>query len=202
MGPRVSSWTRFRLSLSSRTGIRARCCLRAQNDDDVVSFVRGERSFWSVNMYIGFKKMMMTRDFSLRRIVQNWDDSFENKKKRKWNERKHKEEKTNNARRILKLFSSRGSSSGSLLFLGGVYRGHLIHSCYTRARCCALLCCVLVFFRWFFEKKINLGQKQTKTLNHSILLSFRVGCPIGFFSVGHTHALIFNLNTFQRANNK
>ena len=42
-----------------------------------------------------------------------------------------------------------------------------------------------------------MGQKQTKTLNHSILLSFRVGCPIGFFSVGHTHALIlFNLNTF------
>ena len=60
-----------------------RAVVYAQNDDDdVVSFVRGERSFWSVNICIGFKKMMMmmTRDFSLRRIVQNWDDSFEKKK--------------------------------------------------------------------------------------------------------------------------
>ena len=139
----------------------------------------------------------MMRDFSLRRIVQNWDDSFENKKKRKWNERKHKEEKTNNARRILKLFSSSGSSSGSLLFLGGVYRGHLIRSCYSRARFCALL------LRWcflgdFLKKKSN-GQKQTKTLNHSILLSFRVGCPLVFFQ-WDTHTHLFYLTWLTRFN--
>ena len=107
--------------------------------------------------------------------------------------KENKEEKTN-ARRILKLFSSSRGSSGSLLFLGVVYRGHLIHSCYSRARFCALL------LRWCFLgdflKKIIFLTKTDQDPKSFHFAFFPSGLPLGF-SVGHTHALIlFNLNTF------
>ena len=102
-----------------------------------------------------------------------------------------KKRKRTNARRILKRFSSsRGSSSGSLLFLGGVYRGHLIHLCYTRARFCALLCCVGVSW-WFFEKKIN-GTKTDQDPKSFHCAFFPSGLPHWFFFSGtHTTHLFY-----------
>ena len=132
-----------------------RAVVYAQNDDDdVVSFVRGERSFWSVNMYIGFKKMMMMmmRDFSLRRIVQNWDDSFENKKKRKWKKTQRRENERTHVEylnvSVAAVVVAAVVFSSSVLCIGGIYC-----FCVILERAFALFCVACWCFLGEFLKK-------------------------------------------------
>ena len=70
--------------------------------------------------------------------------------------------------------------SSSVVCIGGIYC-----FCVILERAFALFCVACWCFLGDFLKKKSMGQKQTKTLNHSIVLSFRVGCHIGF-SVGNT----------------
>ena len=116
-----------------------------------------------------------------------------------------KKRKRTNARRILKLFSAAAVVvaavvfSSSVVCIGGIYYTRV-----TRERAFALFCVACWCFLGDFLKKKSNGQKQTKTLNHSIVLSFRVGCPLVFFQWDtHDALILFNLiNTFRRANNK